>query len=282
MSNLLKSGFVTFREEEKRIINSNERVAKRLEELNIRQESFKAASLGETDEEGVMDSETEDALLGEESGNIYREKPEYDGPTPEELLEQARQEIEEMKQAARQEIEEEKQRALEEARSRGQEAGYQQGYEEAMQEAKRAEQETQELRRQLQSEYEEKMEELEPMFVDELTEIYEHVFQAGLREERGILLHLLDTALHNIDSGREFLIKVSKEDWEYVTERKNELLAGMPGATLEVVKDVTMKQGEGLIETGGGIFDCGIEVELQALKKRLRMLAYEHKGDSAE
>lgn len=112
------------------------------------------------------------------------------------------------------------------------------------------------------------------MVIDELTDIYDHVFEAGLKEQRNILFHLLDTTLHRIDSGREFIVRVSQEDFEYVNARKDELLKGMPGVRMDLVADVMMKQGDGMIETGGGLFDCSIAVELRELKKRIRMLAY--------
>ena len=43
---------------------------------------------------------------------------------------------------------------------------------------------------------------------------------------------------------------------------------------MDVVADVMMRQGEGMIETGGGLFDCSIDMELQELKNRIHMLAY--------
>ena len=122
---------------------------------------------------------------------------------------------------------------------------------------------------------EEKLQEMEPMVIEELTEIYDHVFKAGLKDQKEIIFHLLDTTLHRIDSGREFIVRVSQTDYEYINTRKDALLTGMPGVRMDLVADVTMKRGEGIIETGGGLFDCSIDVELQELKNRIHMLAYQ-------
>lgn len=286
MSNLLKSGFVNFREGEARIINSNEIVAKRLNAAGI--EHTSAPAMRQASGEGFqtmefeeMDEETAGGLSGE-SGNIYREAPAYEGPSPEELLADARREIEEMKAVAMQEIEALKSRALEEGRNAGYNDGFAKGHGEALQEAEEAErkvkeaiQETERVRESLHREYEEKLQEMEPMVIDELTKIYDHVFEAGLKEQSEIIFHLLDTTLHRIDSGKEFIVRVSQADYEYINARKDELLAGMPGVRMDLVADVTMKRGEGMIETGGGLFDCSIDVELQELRRRIHMLAYQ-------
>ncbi len=286
MSNLLKSSFVNFRDGEKRIIDSNEIVAKRLG-----QSGFQSASDARADaasENGFhaaqfeeMDAETAKALFGEEDGAAYGEAA-YDGPSPEELIEAARAEIEEMKAAAAEEAETLKMQAAEEGRQAGYNDGFAEGHAKALQEVEKAEQrvkeqiqETEALRERLRLEYEEKLQEMEPMVIDELTAIYDHVFAAGLKEKSEIIFHLLDTTLHRIDSGREFIVRVSRADYEHVSARREELTAGMPDVRIDLVADVTMKQGEGMIETGGGLFDCSIDVELQELKHRILELAYQ-------
>lgn len=287
MSNLLKSSFVNFREGEARIINSNEIVAKRLgqkmtgsnpsaQASSASPEGFQTATFEE------MDEEARKALFGEETGNIYREKPVYEGPSPEELVEAAKAEIEEMKAAALKEAEALRVQAAEEGRRAGYDDGFARGHSEALQEIEKAEQKVKEAIQQteaerdaLRREYEEKLQEMEPMMVEELTAIYDHVFAAGLKEQSEIIFHLLDTTLHRIDSGREFIVRVSQADYEYINARKDEFLTGMPGVRMDLVADVMMKQGEGMIETGGGLFDCSIDVELQELKHRIRMLAWQ-------
>ena len=187
-----------------------------------------------------------------------------------------------MRAAAMQEIEVLRREALEEGRKAGYNDGFAQGHGEALQGVEEAErkvkeaiQETERVRDTLHREYEEKLQEMEPMVIDELTKIYDHVFEAGLKEQSEIIFHLLDTTLHRIDSGKEFIVRVSQADYEYVSARKEELLVGMPGVRMDLVADVTMKRGEGMIETGGGLFDCSIDVELQELRHRIHTLAYQ-------
>lgn len=286
MSNLLKSSFVNFREGEKRIIDSNEIVAKRLGQSVFQSASHVHADAASEDgfhaaQYGEMDPEAAKALFGEEDGTAYGEAA-YDGPSPEELVEAAKAEIEEMKAAAAAEAETLKMEAAEEGRQAGYNDGFAEGHAQALLEVEKAEQkvkeqiqETEALRERLRLEYEEKLQEMEPMVIDELTAIYDHVFAAGLKEKSEIIFHLLDTTLHRIDSGREFIVRVSQADYEYISARKEELTAGMPDVRIDLVADVIMKQGGGMIETGGGLFDCSIDVELQELKHRIHELAYQ-------
>lgn len=287
MSNLLKGGFVNFREGEARIIDSNEIAAKRLgrntAENNLSPQASAVSPEGfRTAEFEEMDEETRNALFGEESGNIYREKPAYDGPSPEELLEAARAEIEQMKEAAAAEAEACRERAAEEGRQAGYQDGFAKGNAEALVKAEKANQkaneaiaETEAVRKKLQEEYEAKLQEMEPMVIDELIKIYDHVFEAGLKDQKDIIFHLLDSTLHRIDTGREFIVRVSQADYEYINTRKDELLKGLPGVRMDLVADLMLKRGQGMIETGGGLFDCSIDVELQELGRRIHMLAYE-------
>lgn len=41
------------------------------------------------------------------------------------------------------------------------------------------------------------------------------------------------------------------------------------------MKDITLGKGECLIETEGGIFDCGLGTQLSELRQKLKLLSYE-------
>ena len=58
-------------------------------------------------------------------------------------------------------------------------------------------------------------------------------------------------------------------------KKKLEAALSSPSATLELVEDTTLSHNECMIETEGGIFDCGLGTQMRELQKRLRLLAYE-------
>ena len=68
---------------------------------------------------------------------------------------------------------------------------------------------------------------------------------------------------------------MSKEDYGFVSMQKKELTAGIAGGeTVEIVEDLTLKSNECFIDTGGGIFDCSLETQLEGLKRELRLLSF--------
>ena len=68
----------------------------------------------------------------------------------------------------------------------------------------------------------------------------------------------------------------SKNDYEYISERKDQLSDGLGSTdTIEVIEDLTLRQSECFIESEGGIYDCGIGTELELLKKELMLLSYQ-------
>ena len=201
----------------------------------------------------------------------------YEGPAPEEILEGARKEAEEILQRAEAEAEEIKNQSKEEGFLQGQKAGYEEAMRQAQQEISMKEQELAEKEALLERTYQNRIEELEPEFVDILTGVYEHIFKVNLKHEKEMIVHLLEVSMGRMGNGKDFIVHVSREDYEAVSAKKEEIRQFVQGkdATLEVIEDMTLAQSECMIETAGGIFDCSLGVQLQELSKQLQLLSYE-------
>ena len=76
---------------------------------------------------------------------------------------------------------------------------------------------------------------------------------------------------------KKILLRVSQDDYPYVSMRKKELITGTGIAVeaVEIVEDFSMKKGQCIIETEGAIFDCGFKTQMEELRKQLKMLSYE-------
>lgn len=292
--NLYKSSWVVVSNEEKCVIDSNSRMEQRIEELEaLRQARMSApaaygdAEDGEAQFVGGLGGEAIDALLadnaeGAEGGIIKAGAMQEQGPDMEEIraqaqamIDDAHAQIDEMMEAAGQEIEQQRRQAVEDGQRQGYDEGYRQGQREA-DEMKRA------LvieKQQLEQEYDRLVEELEPRFVDTITAVYSHIFGIELADNRDILVHLIDSTLRQVESSRTFIVHVSQEDYPFVNMRKQELTEGATAGKgmVEIIEDIALGQGACLIETDGGIFDCGVDTQLQALSNKLRVLSYEHK-----
>ena len=284
---IYKSGWVVVHDEEKCVIDSNERIARKMEELEAERKRRASASDEGTDEDGFMgglDAERIDTLEYDgdaEGGNVLKapEEREPEGPTLEEIREQidaeleaAREEAEQIKSIARAEIEAQRKEALDEGRK----VGYSEGLQMAQSEADKMKHELDEERRRLEAEYNALIEELEPRFIETITDIYNHIFNIGLENEKDILLYLIDSTLRRIDSSRTFIVHVSQDDYEHVNAQKKDLTehAVSGRGVVEVIEDITLRKNECMIETDGGIFDCGIGTQLEELTKKLKLLSF--------
>ncbi|MCM1048066.1 MAG: FliH/SctL family protein [Clostridiales bacterium] len=289
-SNIYKAGWVAVQEDDKWVIDSNAIMEKRREEMEAREEERRrsaALSNDDSGEEGFtggIGGEQIDALLYDrdgEDGALLRASEELNsGPTPEELraeaeaeLEATRAEIEQMKQSAMAEIEAQKRSVLEDAKRQG----YNEGLASAQEQADMMRRELEEERRRLEAEYNSLIDELEPKFIDTLTAVYNHIFNTELENERNILVHLIESTLRKVESSRTFIVHVSADDYPYVNMQKKLLAEGAVGGrgVLEVVEDITLRKNECLIETDGGIFDCGVGTQLDELTRKLKLLSFE-------
>ncbi len=297
--NILKSNMVVVQNDDTLLIDNNAKVAKKIEDLR----ELIVSDAGEGYEGGYvdgfvggLDAEQVDALvadldLDQDFSNVIKaERPPEPETVPQntadalavvssqaqEMLEAARREAESIKSnamvEAQQELEETRSRIYEEARSQGYEAGYQ----EAMGQAEQMKNQLQEDRKQMEAEYQELVEGLEPKFVEALTDIYEKVFRVDLKKEQNIIMHLISSTMHKIEGSNTYLIHVSKEDYPYVSMKKNEVLAASvsPHASVEIVEDMTLGANDCIIETDGGVFDCGLGTQLEELSQKLKLLSY--------
>jgi len=288
LSNVLKGGLTSI-EDEKKVINSNAMVADRLKLLKTIMEREQSAGSDDLSPDGFtegLDAEMLEGILNDPdaesreagSGNVMKAAP----PEPaidmeaiqaeaDQIIEDAKAQADQIIQEAMDQAEAGKAQIYEEARNAGHEEGYGQGLAEA--ETIKAELAMKE--QEMMAQYEQMVSELEPALIDMLSDIYGHIFNTDLKDKKEIILYLLQNALQNTDTTVDIMIHVSKDDYDFISSNKEALFEGIPGAdNTEIVPDVTLSQGQAMIDTGSGIFDCSLGTELEGLKKQLMVLAY--------
>jgi len=309
LSSLVKTSNLHIDKQTKRVIDTNELVEAKLarlreimeqsaaeeetgfvpglkaEALDITDALFADSESGGTVYSGEGLSGTDENADGFVSG-IIKAIPSDDGQVSEEILDAARAKGEEIVQRSimqAQEILADAQRqAQEEAvaiREEAERNGYADGAAKAEQEFQRAQAELAEKERSLQEEYDRKIEEIEPLLVDKITDIYQYFFGVDLSNKRRILLHLIANTMRHIDGTKNFLIHVSREDVEYVSGHKDQVIASAnsAGSVVEIIEDISLHKNECMIETDGGIFDCSLDTELAELTRKIKLLSYNNK-----
>ena len=287
-----------------RIIDSNARAEARLKELAMEL----AVQCGEEPDfadgftQGISAVEVsqlirdgEGNFVGDQQDGVGILKPEYGAAPPqsgqmqEELIAEAEAQIEQMRAEAMAEIEQTRVQIIEEAKSEGYQQGFEQGQNDGFaqghqdgldsvtQEREQLHAEAEQVRASLEEEYARKIKELEPIFIDTLTGIYEHIFHVSLKNSRELIVYLIQNTMRNIETGGTYLIHVSKEDYPFASMQKRELIKGTNIAieNVELLEDVTLGKNECMIETGNGVFDCSLGTQLEALNEELRLLSYE-------
>ena len=278
--NLVKQMFATLpQDKEKRLIDSNELVRKRLEKLA--EEKRELSGRGEGFVSGLAAEVME--VSEESGGTVIKARDEA-----KEILEQARAEAEGILARAREEADQicsEAKARTEAERQQAVNEGRQQGYNEGMVKAQAhegaIEQEYAAKTRELEEAYDQQIEVLEPQFVDTITAVYEHIFHVELSSYREILICLISDTLHKLEGNRSFIIHVSKEDYAYVNMQKKQMLAGAvsENTSVDVVEDLTLDKNQCMIETENGIFDCGLGTQLTELRERLMLLAWSKENE---
>ena len=285
MPNIFKNGYFSQdRESQKKVIDSNKRIAERIEYL-YRSLSGGADSDGFT--AGLRAEDLTDDVLGRLTGESETEADSAEEPEsadPADILVDANAQADQILANASAEADrilsearDEAQRIKAAASAEGHNEGYEQGYNEAVSEFEQKKQELEEHENALRIEFDKKCEELEPMFIDTLTGIYEHIFHVRFDDDKQVIFYLIQDAVRTVDSSEAFIIHVSRDDYGFVSMQRKELLSGISGAeNAEIVEDISLKRNQCFIETGNGIFDCSLETQLSGLKRQLKLLSYSH------
>lgn len=281
-SNLYKAGFVHLGEDA-RVIDMNAILEKRLKEeaeRRSRQPEHELVAAQDGFTEG-LNAEKVDVLLEPDAEVASQQNASIQEQEQlKQEIEEARNElaglqaqIEQEKEQAQLEIDQMKAKAFEEAN----EQGYQEGYRKGLDSVQELQKQCEDERLQQEQEYQKKLEEMEPLMVDTLCDVYSHIFKVEAKEHKELVLKLLQDTLLKVDGTGSIIVHVAKEDYAYVQEQKAALLeeAGMQSGSVEIVSDAALARAQCMIETEGGVYDCSLDTELAELKRRLMLLAYQ-------
>ena len=284
MSNVVKALNAAVDGEEKHVINSNSMVAERLKLLRkVLGQEEAAEDFSADGFSAGLNAEAIDGILfdpdGEPGeGNVIKAEapePQVDlaavSAEAEQILEDARAQADQLIQEAMDQAEAGRAQIYEEARQQG----YNEGYNQGMAEVDGMKAELAEQEQAMTAEYEQMVAGIEPAMIDMLSDIYGHVFGIDLADKKEVIFYLLQNALQNADTTANLMIHVSKDDYEYISSHKSQLFEGIPGEdNTDIVPDITLSAGQAMIDTGSGIFDCSVGVELEGLRKQIQILSY--------
>lgn len=264
MPNLLKTSYVNISNKDKRVIDMNALMEKKLEIMREKERERQEAEfslgldadvidegeyLGEHPEgengdfEGLFRDSSGD---GEESAEVPAEGDEAAGRSKPQgkparavqkadanaFIEKANKEAAQILENAEREAAEIIENAKEEAQQTRQAVydeahgqGYADGHAEAESELEAARAELKQTENELRASYEELFDSAETDLVETITDIYQYIFNVDLSSQRQILTHLIETTMRRIEGTRSYLIHVSPDDSAFVSMQKKQLEA---------------------------------------------------------
>lgn len=291
LSNLIKSGFVAFSQDNTMVIDANNnKIIKGMEEaLQEAAAAKEDASLEEAlaeamiedaqidgiDEETMpsltIDRDSQEPMIRSQSlADQIVQKAKADAK---QIVEQAHDEAEQLRANAYDEAEQVKSQARED----GYQTGYQEGVEKAVAEYEDKKQaldnEIQQQTSLFQSEREQFVKEMEQNMVNWLCEMIPRIIGVCVEGQQEVLLYIVNEAIKNLDDSRHFVIRVSETDYSYLEQQKEQLYgAANPNVDLELFSDAKLSERQCLIETENGVVNVSLDEQLRNLQKALQLM----------
>lgn len=172
----------------------------------------------------------------------------------------------------------EAQQILEKARQDGYNQGLEEGNMEAM---RRADEYLANIQNEQDIIIEKKQEELERILkqdqekiVDFACAVIEKFTGILVDEYKPVMLYMINQAVNDEDSSRNFNIKVCEEIYPYIQENKDKISQSVnPNINIDVFADSKLSNGQCIIETDNGIIDLSMDTKLKKLTDAIRLLA---------
>ncbi|MCM1156949.1 MAG: FliH/SctL family protein [Bacteroidales bacterium] len=294
MSNLIKSGFIAFSQDNTLVIDANQNkiikeIDTRLEEAARRENSAEEALAEELIRDAGLEKEDFEELSEANGGASFdmaamSEKIQRKAA---EMIKAAKDEAKEIVSQAHDEVQQLRSAAFDDAekiKAEAHDEGYRTGYEEGMAEVEQIMRDNEEAfaeklkeaKLQLKEQEEAFVVRTEKKMVDILCRLIPSVTGVVLEDQRDVLLYLINNAIRDLDNSKSFVIKVSGEDYEDLADREEEIYGALnPNIEMEIFEDAKLGPLQCQIETDNGIVDVSLDVQLENLIKALRLMIKE-------
>jgi flagellar assembly protein FliH len=255
---VIKAYSIRYEEETKKTIDTHLRIDKELEE---RRKALMAAAMPDP-EEGFVEG-IPALVVDQLPSETDKEKAAL-------ILEDAKAEAENIINQAKKDAEVIKN----EAYLAAQKKGYEEGVLQANKETQKLKADCEAQARSLKEEYDRMAYSMEPQIADIIAALVEKITGIVIEDREEVILYLVDKTLKNLEKCDEYTVRVSKEDFEFVSMRKNLLLAAIGREVpLYIVEDMNLKKNQCLVETEFKVINCSLDVQMNNLIQDLKLIA---------
>ena len=126
----------------------------------------------------------------------------------------------------------------------------------------------------LQQQYDDMRSKMEPELVSVITDVFKKVINIISDNNEEIILDLVNSVMHNTEVSREFVIKVSPDDYKFLVNNQGKIYCAMSKEVqIEIVEDLSMTKNQCVIESDVGVYDCSLDIQLSNLIKDIKLLS---------
>lgn len=288
LSNVIKAYNIKYTEEKKQI-DSNDKAGKfqqlyidnfpkltqieNISEYGLEEQYFDESNVSMLQEDSNLDNFIEDSKeqirMKDEFEQEVLERRFHMEKEAEDMIVEATNKAKDIIATAKTEAEKEKKRIRQEAETEG----YQEGIRKAEKEVAAAKAEITEQLKKNELNFEKQVEELEPAFVEIVIALLKKLTGVMIEERRDLILHVIHQSMLGIENSKNFIIRISKDDYDFVNSKKEDILFDLQGATVEIIIDPILQRAQCTIETDTRILDCSLDVQLRNLIADLKLLA---------
>ena len=111
---------------------------------------------------------------------------------------------------------------------------------------------------------------LEPEMVSLIIQVTGKLLQDEVRVNPGVIINLIRQGIQGATLTGDIAIRVSAEDFAFVSEHQEEISAMTGGSIhMEIIQDGSLSKMDCVIETPFGNIDCGLDQQFNALSENL-------------
>jgi flagellar assembly protein FliH len=267
LSNLFKSGRIVCTNSEKKVIDYNALISEKIQKIQEEVAKKHPVQAGNEFVEGIDEASVSRLLGDNEEQNAG--------------LETVRQQADSIIALASNDAKAIIERANRDAQmiridsaNVGKQEGYAEGKRLAEAELLALKNEIEEERVRMEIEYNERIQEMEPLLVDTILNVFEKVTHVLASDQKDLVVQLVNDVLAKTEVGREFIVRVSPQDYPYVIDNR-EMITGVVSKRvhIEIVEDQTFSKGQCLIESDSGIYDCSLDIQMENLIRAIRVMS---------
>ncbi|WP_425305490.1 FliH/SctL family protein [Caldanaerobacter subterraneus] len=217
--------------------------------------------------EGPLEEKEEGKNVKNESLTLAKEMIERARQVQREILSKTREDIEKMLKEAEERAHEIEEKYRIKGYEEGYSAGYEEGYKKGEEKAKALIEEAKALKEEILEEKKRLYKEAESDMINVILEAVEKIVGKHVEEDKDLILSLIKKGMENYNAFDKVTVRVSEEDYEHCVKNKDKILKDVEFLDeINIVKDLSLRKGDCIIETNSGVINSGVTTQLKTLK----------------